>query len=53
MLILAELIANSALYRRESRGCHYRLDYPLQDPEWTKSVVLKKQDRSVVLDRTA
>ena len=31
MLILAESIAKTSLARRESRGSHYRLDYPERD----------------------
>jgi succinate dehydrogenase / fumarate reductase flavoprotein subunit len=33
MLDLAELIAMGALMRRESRGAHWRLDYPERDDE--------------------
>ncbi len=33
MLYLAEIIIHSALRRRESRGVHYRSDYPLTDNE--------------------
>lgn len=37
MLLLGELIASSALTRQESRGSHYRLDYPEQDDtRWWK-----------------
>ena len=33
MLILADLIARQSLERRESRGSHYRLDYPERNDE--------------------
>jgi L-aspartate oxidase len=31
-LLLARLLAESALARRESRGGHFRVDFPLEDP---------------------
>jgi len=34
MVQVAQLIALSALFRRESRGAHYRSDYPAPDPAW-------------------
>ena len=34
LLGIAELILRSAQHRTESRGGHYRSDYPTTDPEW-------------------
>ena len=34
LLDIAYLILQSALFRNESRGGHYRLDYPQTDPNW-------------------
>lgn len=34
LLEIADLILKSALFRTESRGGHYRLDYPQPDPHW-------------------
>jgi L-aspartate oxidase len=34
LLDIAHLILKSALFRTESRGGHYRLDYPTANPNW-------------------
>jgi L-aspartate oxidase len=34
MLQTAELIVEAALLRQESRGGHYRADYPRAKPTW-------------------
>jgi L-aspartate oxidase len=34
MLVTAALVARSAHWRRESRGCHFRADFPAQSAEF-------------------
>ena len=41
LYILAVAIVRGALERTESRGSHWRTDYPLTDPHWQKRVVQK------------
>lgn len=44
MLITAWLVTQSALLREESRGGHYRADFPYEEESWlTKKVILKQQ----------
>ncbi|NLL52587.1 MAG: L-aspartate oxidase [Peptococcaceae bacterium] len=47
MLILSLLIVKSALAREESRGGHYRSDFPLTNIKWQKHSVIKKGDTRV------
>lgn len=50
MLLLAEIIASAALNRTESRGNHYRLDYPDQDDQnWRKHSIISSLGDQVVL----
>jgi len=45
MLTMCEAIFRSAIERQESRGAHWRLDYPDQDPRWgTLNVVVSLDD---------
>ncbi|NJR65558.1 MAG: L-aspartate oxidase [Leptolyngbyaceae cyanobacterium CRU_2_3] len=41
LLDIAALILKSAAFRQESRGGHYRLDYPLTDPAWQLHTIVE------------
>lgn len=49
---IADIIVSSAMFRRESRGLHYTLDYPNPSEEWVGNTTLTKngKPRLVPLD---
>ena len=50
----AEMILRSSLAREESRGWHYREDFPVQDDEiWLAWVMLRKQEDGMSVSRQA
>ena len=42
MVEICILIVKSAILRRESRGAHYRSDFPETKDEWKKNIVINK-----------
>jgi len=48
MILGAEIMLRTALYRTESRGWFYREDYPRRDDKnWLKWVFVKKEDEKM------
>ena len=44
LLLLGEAVARSALTRTESRGAHYRADFPEEDPAWGQVNIVVARD---------
>ena len=47
MIDVAILVCESAIKREESRGSHFRIDYPNQKDEYQKSSILIKEDNLI------
>ena len=51
MLTCAEMVCRAALLRTESRGGHYRSDFPGEDNDrWLKNITIRKQDSEMRLE---
>ena len=50
MLQVGDIMASAALLRTESRGSHYRDDYPRRDDgKWEQSIVIQQREGRIEL----
>jgi len=42
LILCARLVTEAALLREESRGAHFRTDFPRTSPEWQRHIVFRK-----------
>lgn len=54
MRLVAEMVGRAALERKESRGSHYRIDFPREDNDhWVKNIILFKGASGMALSTAA
>ena len=47
MLLIARAVVKSALYRTESRGAHFRIDFPEKDDQnWKKTITISNNEEA-------
>jgi len=48
-VLVSEMVARSALMREESRGGHFRSDFPAEDASWKKNLFVQKVNDQVLI----
>jgi succinate dehydrogenase/fumarate reductase flavoprotein subunit len=51
MLLVSKILCESALLRTESRGAHYRSDFPREDNQnWLKTIYVRKENGDMKIE---
>ena len=52
MVLNAEMVLRASIFRTESRGTHFREDYPRRDdPEWLAWIKMKDENGEMVISK--
>jgi succinate dehydrogenase/fumarate reductase flavoprotein subunit len=53
MLDIGESMAAAALEREETRGAHYRTDFPKLDPTWCANLIVARQGNRLTMEKAS
>jgi succinate dehydrogenase / fumarate reductase, flavoprotein subunit len=53
MLNIGESMAAAALEREETRGAHYRTDFPKLDPTWCANLIVARQGNRLIMEKAS